>query len=560
MPKKILKLLAAATLIIPPGIFSANSTNASGCPDVKAIFARGSGGERYNTDHYQNFKKTIEEKIKPLGLQYEFDDLDYPAVGVGPDNLLVSLGAFFGGGDAYEFGDSVHDGINNLVNIINNSPCKNTKYVLGGYSQGAIVITKTLDQINPDKIIYAATFGDPKIFLPEGAGPVPTACSGKGLSDYRIYVPDCRAYAGLLGAKNPYRSNAYIDKIGTWCNKYDIFCSSHFSITSHTSYVKDGIYEDASRFITSKIAKAFGKANSYISPHDTAILIDSTSSMEPMTEKYKSEALNLAKRTFDAGGRVALFDYRDLADPYELHEWCNYDTCTYDVIEKSLDNLTFYNGGDWAESLLSASFNVMKRLEWRLGSTKSLVIITDADYHSPDLDGTSFYDVKKLSQEIDPVNFYIVTTDENREVYQPLANATGGAVIASTKEMSIKTNEIMEKYDSLPRVEESSDPVDDAPDLTVTSTEQVSENEYKISFSTTGKKTIVVLNGAVLGITEEKNITISDLNPAKENILSLTPLSDSMRGKTVDVALTQKNSGSVSGPTIIPKAPNTGGH
>ena len=57
------------------------------CPDLRIVFARGSGGERWTTDDYLVFKESIESKLKSTSLSYEFIDLDYPAVGVGWKNL-----------------------------------------------------------------------------------------------------------------------------------------------------------------------------------------------------------------------------------------------------------------------------------------------------------------------------------------------------------------------------------------------------------------------------------------------------------------------------------------
>lgn len=136
---------------------------AEGCPDLRVVFARGSGGELNTDQNYLEFKATIEKKLRTTALNYEFIDLDYPAVGVGIDNLGVTLGAFFGAGEAYEFGDSVKSGVKKLDRMINGSSCPNTKYVLGGYSQGAMVVSRALGSLNADRIIYAATFGDPKI-------------------------------------------------------------------------------------------------------------------------------------------------------------------------------------------------------------------------------------------------------------------------------------------------------------------------------------------------------------------------------------------------------------
>ena len=236
-PKKQNKLIcvgrwvvAGVMMLAGAGIVQPRIVKAKGCPDLRVVFARGSGGERWNDKNYLEFKSTIEEKLKTVNLKYAFIDLDYPAVGVGLDNLDVAIGALFGAGEAYEFGESVNTGVNNLSTMINGGACPETKYVIGGYSQGAMVVSKALNRLNPNRVIYAATFGDPKIYLPEGAGIIPAACKGENLSDYRMYVPDCQAYKGLLGAYIPYEPENYTSKLGTWCNKMDIFCSSHFNI------------------------------------------------------------------------------------------------------------------------------------------------------------------------------------------------------------------------------------------------------------------------------------------------------------------------------------------
>ena len=555
-----ISIMILSMAIVP--IFPPVATNASNCPDLKVIFARGSGAERYNNNDYQVFKSTLESKLKTSNLTYEFDDLDYPAIGVGADNLQVLIGAYFGGGDSYEFGGSVNQGANRLINIINNDTCINTKYVIAGYSQGALAVMKGLDSIIPEKLVYAATFGDPKIYLPEGKGAIPAACRGDNLSEYRIYVPDCRAYTGLLGAKTPYITPALSGKVGTWCNKFDIFCSSHFSISSHTSYDTDNLYEDASRLIFSKVAAEFNFKNAYTSPHDTAILIDSTGSMGDYIAKYKSEALRLATKTLDAGGRVALYDYRDLKDPYTPVKRCGFDTCTLETFKQGLNQIGASDGGeDEPESLLSASFHVMKNESWQLGSTKSLVILTDASYHSPDYDGTTFYDVKALSKQIDPVNFYIITTKSHLADYESLAKATDGAVVTTSSNLTLLTDTIMERYDSLPRVEESLK--DEAtPSLVIDSAEIISNSEATVSFTTDAKSTIVILNDAILGLTSDTTITIGDLNINFNNQITLVPLSSNTRGEPVTVELNAAPSFLAQTELItqklIPKAPNTG--
>ena len=551
------RFLMLAGLLIASGLgaTAVETVEAESCPDLKIIFARGSGGERWNDKNYLEFKARIEEKLPNSGISYEFLDLDYPAIGVGIENLDVALGAFFGAGDAYEFGNSVDAGVQELTKIINYG-CAKTKYVIGGYSQGAMVISKALPSLNADKIIYAATFGDPKIYLPEGAGVVPVACAGRNLSDYRVYVPDCKAYKGLLGSYRPYQPGAFLGKLGTWCNKYDIFCSSYYSIGSHTSYVKDDLYEDASRVIASKVAMAFEIDNEYSSPHDTAILIDSTDSMGWMIAQFREEAMRLANETFAAGGRVALYDYRDLADPYEPIARCTFETCTIENFEGYLDSIVLSGGGDIPESMLSASLEVMNKLEWRRGATKSLVVLTDAAFLSPDRDGTTMRDVVDLSKRIDPVNLYIIT-DETIVEMNPemgeLAEATGGMVVTDFGNLNILTERIMDRYDSLPAVEEEAG---DSKTLPVIENVEIIKNggEIKIEFKNTGTKAIVILNDVILGVAENQPIAISDLNRSVANELVLVPVDDSRRGERVAVNIPAEDSSDI----VVPKTPDTG--
>ena len=524
---------------------------AEDCKDLKIIFVRGSGESYQTGESYTAWRDAISAKLATTSLTYDFIDLDYPAVPVGIEHLDTSLGAFISGGESYEFGDSVAAGLNRLASLVNHEPCKNTKFILGGYSQGAMIVSKLLPSFDPNRIIYAATFGDPKIYLPEGYGLFPDACKNQNLSNYRMYVPDCFAYKGILGSYEPYQTEAYIDKLGTWCNKGDILCSSHFSIQDHVSYVSNNLYEDASRVIFAKISSHFHLETRTISPHDTAILIDSTGSMSDLIDSYKKEALRLATETLESGGRVALYDYRDLKDPYEPVEHCNFDTCTLDSFTAGLAEITTENGGDGPESLLSASLHIMKKLNWRYGATKSVVVLTDAGYHNPDLDGTTFDDVVSLSRSIDPVNFYIITdgyTDSTS-----LATATDGLAITDPASFSLSTDRIMERYDSLPRVElpELSSPATPRPTLEITNY-STADNSVTLNFESSTGRTLVVLNDTILGLTDQKSLTIDGLNFNVENTITLTPISDDTRGEPAPVTIPATT------PVFTPKTPNTG--
>jgi len=533
---KIHYLLMVIAILASAVVMPRTNTQAEGCPDLRVVFARGSGGERWQDQNYLAFKAGIENKLSTVDLNYEFIDLDYPAVGI--DNLEVIVGAAVGSGDAYEFGASVDTGVANLKDMVNSPECENTKYVVGGYSQGAMVISKALPALNSKKLIYAATFGDPKIYLPEGEGLMPAACRGEGLSDYRMYVPDCQAFKGLLGAHIPYEPDDLTGKVGTWCNKRDVFCSSHFNIIDHIGYVADNLYEDASKVIFAKIAAAFELKNRVSSPHDTAFLIDSTWSMIDMINEYKAEAMRLATETWESGGRVALFDYRDLDDPYDLVQHCDFESCTLEKFQQELENINLDGGGDSPESLLSASFHAMQTLNWKRGSTKSLVILTDAGFVSPDRDGITLDKVVELSRRIDPVNFYIITNEESGGEYAELARATDGKVETDFDKLNLLTNYIMERYDSLPRVEEMAAPTE-LPKIEVVDVSQTTglTMDATVKFTNTGTRAIVILNDYVLGVIPGTEVTVTGLDASQPNVMTLVPLTDEVRGEAVVVPL-----------------------
>ena len=178
---------------------------------------------------------------KRRGYNYRTTDLDYPAISVNtPSN---AIGAKIGGGVAFSFGKSVDKGVTNLKNYYQSiaKSCPNSLWVLGGYSQGAIVVSRAIGSFKASKVLYVGLFGDPWTYLPEGKGLIPKACGGKGLSAYRIFAPDCHTYSGSLGMRNPYVPSSLSGKYGLWCNRRDYICGSTrllFNNGGHTKYAE----------------------------------------------------------------------------------------------------------------------------------------------------------------------------------------------------------------------------------------------------------------------------------------------------------------------------------
>ena len=71
----------------------------------------------------------------------------------------------------------------------------------------------------------------------------------------------------------------------------------------------------------------------------------------------------------------------------------------------------------------------MNTLKWRPGATKTIVLLTDETYLSPDRDGVTLAEVVQRSLEIDPVNIYVITENaETAAAYSELARLTNGQV------------------------------------------------------------------------------------------------------------------------------------
>lgn len=408
----------------------------SPCRDLQFVFIRGSGAAQNNSKEWQSFQSSVDTNMANANLSYEVTDLEYPAVGL--DNLFILVDTVIGAGNVGDFADSVSAGTSNLVEYYQktNSACPATKWVLFGYSQGAKVLAAALSKLDSRKVIYAATFGDPNLYLPEGAGLIPPACMGRDFSDYRVYVPNCRTSGGILGARNPYIPTEYSGKLGLWCNDSDLICGSSknlFINSGHLEYHEYAGIPSATELAIRKVRSIFPEQfyiaeDPKLAAMDTAFLIDATGSMSEYIHRYKAEALRLASATIKNGGRIALYIYRDIAtEKVSTIQLCDF-SCTLSEFTLLLHGIVTFGGGDYPESLLSATLHAMNTLSWQVGATKSIIALTDAPYHNPDHDGTTLSRVIQRSLEIDPVNIYVITEEGLKDYYSELTELTGGRV------------------------------------------------------------------------------------------------------------------------------------
>lgn len=555
------------------------------CTDLKVIFARGSGSEIHATN-YQYYERAFRDTFSETGLSVSFYELgsnsenggyggySYPSPGIGIytwARFKTSLGALVSGGEYYSYGDSVEEGSNEAAYFIMHykNKCPASKIIIGGYSQGANTVSRTLQKINPSWIDYALTFGDPKLYLPEGKpeqfATTTRACreGHSAYSHYRTFVPDCYTYEGILGGYKPYDAgdSAYNGKLKAYCQMHDVICSSYIDIFDlaygHATYKEQGTYKRAAEDVYNAI---LGSEDFLHPAQNVAILFDATGSMGPFLAKYQDKAMKVASSYLKKGGKVALYTYNDLATeavqptPVEL---CNFETCTLDNIRELIGGIEVSGGLDNPESLLSASYRMMTALSWTTGANKSVVVLTDDTFHNPDLDGTTLDDVVRLSEEIDPVNFYILTESGIADMYAELVERTRGGVYTSDlpdaigsieTEINLRTGDYSDTQESLAISSASINNL----------TYDISGTSVNIEYNTDAALSILTINDEIMGYTELRNFTITDLDLSKENIVCLSPVSTTgLRGERKCV--TVQNASAKTSPLnmFIPKAPNT---
>ena len=146
-------------------------------------------------------------------------------------------------------------------------------------------------------------------------------------------------------------------------------------------------------------------------------------------------------------------------------------------------------------------------------------------------------------------------------------------------DLGLLTDSILERFDSLPRVEEEFEDEhyeNDVPVVNIDHVEEISDESVKISFTNSGEAVVVILNDGIIGTTYEKEVTITGLKTELDNQITLMPLSTTRRGagvtiekphsRTLDETEYTEDVASIEDDAlrgareeiVIPKAPNTG--
>lgn len=458
--------VVAATVLPGPSVQAGMVSNqrADACSDVQLVFARGSG-QGLNDKQFVRFRDQLVERLDGSGATIDVHELgsggyshQYPAVPVANVWDGNALGGKVTGGMAGDYGNSVWEGVFEYTELMVDlyQRCPTTKVVAAGFSQGAQVVGQAYSAWGSDPaannirsmVAFNALFGDPKLYLPEGEGLdfwkfEPPACRGEDHSPWRRVIAECTVDDGSLGARKPYLPAGWEQRTGLWCALDDFVCGASENPTStenHTYYeeggdIDAGAREAAERLrdllpekVADKIDVGWNIIGTGTTGLDVMFVLDSTGSMSDQLEAAKEYASQMGDVITALRGRVALVEYRDAGDEFTSRLLTPL-TDDLEQFRAALAPIRADGGGDTPEALLSALMTGFNGLEWRPGATKAAVVLTDADYHDPDLvTGVTTAEVAARALEIDPVNVYPVTSSYSPQL-EALAEATSGRVI-----------------------------------------------------------------------------------------------------------------------------------
>lgn len=225
--------LASATL----GSLTATSASAApGCPDVHWIGAAGSG-ERVDPTAdggmgrvvYQSYRD-LQERLQKDGKTITSEAVEYPAVAVPPDGDLMGWAGFI---------NSVDTGTGALGQQYASftQQCPNTKMVLAGYSQGAMVVHRNLQGLGDHPNLAAALLVADGDRLPNDTVVTMGSAPGGGRGVAQEWPTLAHAPAAPLPAPLGARTISVCDSGDPVCDTYsDSEKVTPDRVAIHTSY------------------------------------------------------------------------------------------------------------------------------------------------------------------------------------------------------------------------------------------------------------------------------------------------------------------------------------
>jgi cutinase-like protein len=212
----------AVAVVITWAILGAQtpSASAASCPDVEAVFARGTGEPPGVGEIGQAFVDSLRPKVggKSLGVY----PVNYPASTDFPTAL-----------------DGIKDAGTHVESMATN--CPKTKMVLGGFSQGAAVMGLVTSAAIPDGVDAADV---PRPMPPDVADHVAAVT---------LFGTPSNQFMNMVGAPPIVIGPLYQPKTIELCAADDPVCSTGGDWAAHNAYANDGMVEQGANFAASHL-------------------------------------------------------------------------------------------------------------------------------------------------------------------------------------------------------------------------------------------------------------------------------------------------------------------
>ncbi len=392
-----LVLAGAGLVLTPPAL--ADDPNLAGCSPVGVMAFRGSGEGSVGPQDYRGQASNGFEgpTLQRLLREYAYSDLwtsglsGVPIVGIsdadGYDAPAVDVG--FEATRAFPAESRIWSGANNgaiaairkMGDFQRAQPayCPITKWVLVGYSQGAMAARWTFDTMG-SRVASLYLVGDP-FQKPNGAGTTGAGANGQGI--FRLNWPGMRASLDAYYDRKPATAVSL-------CHNNDVICDVgtylHGS-AEHQNYYKTNAEKKAQGAVLAGIVKA--AVDSSVNPTRTRdveimIAVDTTGSMQDYIDDAVASARSLGDRVLgiSPGSRVGLVEYRDHGDSFVTRTVV---PLTRDVtaLQNGLGGLVADEGGDFPEAVYSGIVEA-GRAAWAPRTTRAVAVLGDAPAHDPE--------------------------------------------------------------------------------------------------------------------------------------------------------------------------------
>ncbi len=258
------------------------------------------------------------------------------------------------------------------------SNCPTTRWVLVGYSQGAMAARWTFEALR-SRVASLYLLGDP-FQKPNAPGTTGKGANGQGV--YRFNWQGIRAELDRYYTIKPSTAMSF-------CHDNDVICDlGPYGIGEHTNYFTTPAEKKQQGRLLAGIVKAAvkgsGSSTSFAKQVEVMFAVDTTGSMDPYIEGAVEAAASIGQKVLGTGpgGRVGLVEYRDHGDDFVARTVV---PLTRDVgrFQRGLTGLYADGGGDTPEAVYSGIIEAA-RAGWSSGTVRAIAVLGDAPAHDPE--------------------------------------------------------------------------------------------------------------------------------------------------------------------------------